>query len=68
MLRDKKCRSYNGSKLGGFWAITPERLDIQRADFACPLDMEAAHMRMVKYLRNSASRLREKGVKSVTSY
>jgi len=21
--------------LGGFWAITPERLGIQRADFAC---------------------------------
>ena len=26
MLWDKKCRSYRGSKLGGFWAITPERL------------------------------------------
>ena len=34
MLWGKKCRSYKGSKLGDFWAITPERLGIQRADFA----------------------------------
>jgi len=31
----KKCRRYKGSKLGIFWAITPERLGVQRADFAC---------------------------------
>ena len=36
MLWDKKCRSYRGSKLGGFWAITPERLGIQRADLHAP--------------------------------
>ena len=30
MLWDKKCRSYRGSKLGGFWAITPKRLGVQR--------------------------------------
>jgi len=35
MLWDKKCRSYMGSNLGGFWAITPERLGIQHAEFAC---------------------------------
>jgi len=26
--------SYRGSKLGGFWAITPDRLGVQRANFA----------------------------------
>ena len=31
MLWGKKCRSYRGSKLGGFWAITPERFGVQRA-------------------------------------
>jgi len=31
MLWGKKCRSYRGSNLGSFWAITPERLGAQRA-------------------------------------
>jgi len=35
MLWGKKCRSYIGSKLGGFGAITPERLGVQRWNFAC---------------------------------
>jgi len=35
MLWGKKCGSYKGSKLGGFGAITPERLGVQREDFAC---------------------------------
>jgi len=31
MLCAKKFRSYRGSKWGGFWAITPERLGAQCA-------------------------------------
>ena len=34
LLWGKKYRSYRGSKLGGFWAITPECLGVQRAGFA----------------------------------
>jgi len=51
--------------LGGFWAITPECLGVQ---ILRALRYVRAHMPVVKYLWNSASRLRGKGVKSVASY
>jgi len=35
MLWGKKCTSYKGSELGGFWAITLERLGVQRPNLAC---------------------------------
>jgi len=34
VLWDKNCGSYKGSKLGGFGAITLERLGVQRPNFA----------------------------------
>ena len=47
MLWGKKCRSYRGSKLGGFWAITPERLRVQRANFV--ISSHAAAKRKQKF-------------------
>ena len=43
MLWGKKSRSYKGSNLGGFWAITPERLGVEHADFAALRHVRGAY-------------------------
>ena len=44
VLLGMNCRSYKGSKLGSFGAITLERLGVQRPKFCTWLDMVGAQL------------------------